>query len=152
MGEPRPQRKKRWRLEMARAQRFRCVYCGNKFPLEQLTFDHVKALKDGGTWGRYNLVLACSFCNNSRNATFMAEQRRIKESGLTVREYRRRRHHAWLQSEDGRQMVDGLIADGRHEAAHRLVMRYGEPPSTNAVDPSAADPGTLPTRAEKASS
>jgi 5-methylcytosine-specific restriction endonuclease McrA len=45
---------------------YRCQYCGDMFPREQLTMDHVLPKKYGGgeTWR--NLVCACSACNNRR--------------------------------------------------------------------------------------
>lgn len=125
MGEPLAQRKRRWKLEMARSQRYRCVYCWNRFPLSGLTFDHVKPLKDGGTWGRYNLVLACHFCNNARNPTFLAEKRRIQESGLSIREYRRQRHVKWLDSNEAKRLIESLLERGKTEAVERLRNRYG---------------------------
>lgn len=49
-------------------QRGACAYCGNKFPLHWLTFDHVLRKKDGGTSRTENLVLACRPCNVYRES------------------------------------------------------------------------------------
>lgn len=41
----------------------RCVYCGNTFPEEQLTLDHVEPRVRGGDNSEGNLVSACRACN-----------------------------------------------------------------------------------------
>jgi 5-methylcytosine-specific restriction endonuclease McrA len=42
---------------------YRCQYCGNEFPPEKLTYDHVNPKSAGGrrTWD--NIVTACARCN-----------------------------------------------------------------------------------------
>jgi len=42
---------------------FRCVYCGQQFPTEDLTVDHVEARVRGGDRSDGNLVTACRACN-----------------------------------------------------------------------------------------
>lgn len=63
-------RGKRIRHELARTQGFRCHYCKRLFgpkgsPLAA-TIEHLKALMDGGTNARENLVAACRHCNQHR--------------------------------------------------------------------------------------
>lgn len=43
--------------------RFTCQYCGDRFPTQELTFDHVMPRSKGGrtTWD--NVVAACAKCN-----------------------------------------------------------------------------------------
>lgn len=43
--------------------RFTCQYCGERFPTQELTFDHVMPRSKGGktTWD--NVVAACAKCN-----------------------------------------------------------------------------------------
>lgn len=41
----------------------RCVYCGEVFPAEELTLDHVQARVRGGDRSEGNLVSACRGCN-----------------------------------------------------------------------------------------
>lgn len=43
--------------------RFTCQYCGDAFPTQELTFDHIVPRSRGGctTWA--NVVTACSCCN-----------------------------------------------------------------------------------------
>jgi 5-methylcytosine-specific restriction endonuclease McrA len=42
---------------------FRCVYCGEQFPAEELTLDHVQPRVRGGDRSEGNLVTACKGCN-----------------------------------------------------------------------------------------
>ena len=42
---------------------FRCVYCGEQFPAEELTLDHVQPRVRGGDRSEGNLVTACKACN-----------------------------------------------------------------------------------------
>lgn len=42
---------------------FTCQYCGDGFPSEELTFDHVVPRSRGGTTLWDNVVTACSSCN-----------------------------------------------------------------------------------------
>lgn len=53
--------------------RFECQYCGDGFPAQELTFDHVIPRSRGGrtTWG--NVVTACSCCNLVKGSRLPAE-------------------------------------------------------------------------------
>ena len=42
---------------------YRCVYCGQQFPSEELTVDHVEPRVRGGDRSDGNLVTACTACN-----------------------------------------------------------------------------------------
>ena len=42
---------------------FRCVYCGQQFPADELTLDHVQPRVRGGDRSEGNLVTACRACN-----------------------------------------------------------------------------------------
>ena len=42
---------------------YRCVYCGEQFPLDELTIDHVDPRVRGGDRSDGNLVTACRACN-----------------------------------------------------------------------------------------
>lgn len=60
-----------------------CQYCGKRFPMKQLTVDHVvprsrwehvagRPLKEGfSSW--HNLVCACKWCNNKKGNKLIAE-------------------------------------------------------------------------------
>ncbi len=43
--------------------RFTCQYCGQRFPTQDLTFDHVVPRSRGGRTSWTNVVAACSGCN-----------------------------------------------------------------------------------------
>jgi hypothetical protein len=53
----------RLREEIFRRDGSRCVYCGNVFPPEQLSLDHVEPRMRGGDNSAGNLVTACRACN-----------------------------------------------------------------------------------------
>jgi 5-methylcytosine-specific restriction endonuclease McrA len=42
---------------------YRCVYCGELWPVEELTVDHVEPRVRGGDHSEGNLVTACKACN-----------------------------------------------------------------------------------------
>lgn len=42
---------------------YRCVFCGEIFPAEELTVDHLQARSRGGDRSGGNLVTACGACN-----------------------------------------------------------------------------------------
>lgn len=44
----------------------RCVYCGETFPVEQLSLDHVQPRARGGDNSPGNLVTACKACNTRK--------------------------------------------------------------------------------------
>lgn len=44
----------------------RCVYCGEVFPGERLTLDHVQPRMRGGDNSPGNLVTACAACNTRK--------------------------------------------------------------------------------------
>lgn len=49
---------------------YRCQYCGQGFPQDELTFDHVNPRSKGGLTSFENCVAACSPCNaRKRNRT-----------------------------------------------------------------------------------
>ena len=59
--------------------RNRCAYCGERFPVRELTFDHVIPQCRGGKSVYTNVVAACSPCN-LRKGSKSAEQ-----AGMTLR-------------------------------------------------------------------
>lgn len=56
--------------------RFTCQYCGDGFPAERLTFDHVVPRVRGGRTEWTNVVTACEPCNLSKG------HRMPRESGI----------------------------------------------------------------------
>lgn len=45
----------------------RCQYCGQRFPTEELTFDHVVPISKNGRKAWENIVTACIRCNNRKS-------------------------------------------------------------------------------------
>ena len=54
------------REQVFERDQYRCVYCGEVFPAEELTVDHVQARLRGGDRSGGNLVTACSACNTAK--------------------------------------------------------------------------------------
>ena len=51
----------------------RCVYCGEIFPAEELTLDHVQPRVRGGDRSGGNLVTACRGCNTLKGHRTLAD-------------------------------------------------------------------------------
>lgn len=51
----------------------RCVYCGEIYPIEALTVDHVQPRSRGGDGSPGNLVTACAPCNARKGRLRLAE-------------------------------------------------------------------------------
>jgi hypothetical protein len=51
------------RNEIFERDGYRCVYCGQLFPADELTVDHVQPRVRGGDRSEGNLVTACKGCN-----------------------------------------------------------------------------------------
>ncbi len=54
------------RFNIMLAHGFRCVYCGPRFRVEDLTFDHVIPKSKGGPGSFDNLVPSCRDCNSKK--------------------------------------------------------------------------------------
>lgn len=54
------------RLNIFTRDGFTCQYCAQKFQTEELTFDHVKPVAQGGTKTWENIVTACVPCNSKK--------------------------------------------------------------------------------------
>jgi 5-methylcytosine-specific restriction endonuclease McrA len=48
-----------------------CIYCSQKFPIDQLTLEHLVPRSLGGANALYNLRLACLPCNSRRGAALI---------------------------------------------------------------------------------
>ncbi len=60
---PRPHRVAFTRFNVFLRDRFRCQYCGERFPSNELTFEHVIPRSRGGVTAWDNIVAACDPCN-----------------------------------------------------------------------------------------
>ncbi len=56
------------RERVLRRHDFRCVYCGEVFPREALTLDHVQPRMRGGDNSEGNIVPACFACNAEKGS------------------------------------------------------------------------------------
>lgn len=65
------------RVNIYGRDKYRCQYCGNKFAMDDLTFDHVLPRSQGGLTEWTNIVSACAKCN-SKKAGRTPEQARMK--------------------------------------------------------------------------
>lgn len=65
------------RSQIFERDEYRCVYCGERFPGEELTVDHVQPRVRGGDRSEGNLVTACRGCNtlkgHRRLSAFLVE-------------------------------------------------------------------------------
>lgn len=57
---------------------FRCQYCGGRFMMRQLNYDHVIPRKQGGTTSWENIVTSCYPCNDRKGA------RTPDQAGMTL--------------------------------------------------------------------
>lgn len=55
-----------WMQSVKSGQSFVCYYCGKRFPVENLHFDHIVPLSRGGPHSVENLCASCSGCNWSK--------------------------------------------------------------------------------------
>ncbi len=63
------------RANIYRRDRYTCQYCGVRHPAEDLTFDHVTPLVQGGLTTWENIVTACLACNNRKGGKTPREAR-----------------------------------------------------------------------------
>ena len=67
---------------------FTCVYCGETFPPDELTVDHVEPRRKGGDHSRGNLVAACRPCNREKAGqpawAYLAERPEKRENFLRL--------------------------------------------------------------------
>jgi len=68
---------------------YRCVYCGERFPSEELTLDHVQPRVRGGDRSEGNLVTACRGCNtlkgHRRLSVFLHETPSLDQGNVSGR-------------------------------------------------------------------
>lgn len=64
----RPKKRKLSLHDLAKVHGYICQYCLDKFPLQDLTVDHVQPKSKGGADTHDNRVLACRPCNTKKSA------------------------------------------------------------------------------------
>ena len=62
-----PKKKKLTLYDLAKMCDYTCQYCFNKFPLKELTIDHVNPKSKGGKDDHDNRVLCCRPCNAKKS-------------------------------------------------------------------------------------
>lgn len=67
---------------------YRCQYCGDEYKSEDLTFDHVIPIVQGGRKGWDNIVTACVTCNRKKGG------RTPEEAGMTLKRSPKQPKHA----------------------------------------------------------
>lgn len=81
------------RNEIFERDGYRCVYCGERFPAEELTIDHVQPRVRGGDRSQGNLVTACRGCNTLKGHRRLSEF--LHEDAIARRNFFERAMHVW---------------------------------------------------------
>ncbi|HEX6315051.1 MAG TPA: HNH endonuclease [Gemmatimonadaceae bacterium] len=72
---------------------YRCVFCGEVFPEEELTVDHLQARSRGGDRSGGNLVTACKACNLKKGRIRLAHY--LAADPDVYRNFKEFATHAW---------------------------------------------------------
>jgi 5-methylcytosine-specific restriction protein A len=59
-----------WKRRIAKGV---CHYCGLRFPLKELTMDHIVPISKGGKTTKGNVVVCCKTCNSQKKSTLLME-------------------------------------------------------------------------------
>jgi 5-methylcytosine-specific restriction endonuclease McrA len=68
------------RVNIYARDRYRCLYCGERKPIAELTFDHVVPRRLGGRTEWTNIATACEDCNRRKGA------RTPEQAGMALRQ------------------------------------------------------------------
>jgi 5-methylcytosine-specific restriction endonuclease McrA len=71
----------------------RCVYCGEVFPADELTIDHVQPRVRGGDRSGGNLVTACGGCNVLKGHRRLSDF--LRTTPAAYANFRRYARHVW---------------------------------------------------------
>ena len=72
---------------------YRCVYCGEIFPAEELTVDHVQPRVRGGDRSGGTLVTACRGCNTLKGHRRVSEF--LRDNAAARENFLRLATHLW---------------------------------------------------------
>jgi hypothetical protein len=81
------------RSEIFARDGYRCVFCGQVFPAEELTVDHLQARSRGGDRSGGNLVTACKACNARKGRQRLAYY--LADNPDVYATFRQLAVHAW---------------------------------------------------------
>ena len=81
------------RTDVFARDQWRCVYCGEQFPEEELTVDHVQPRVRGGDRSGGNLVSACRGCNTAKGHRRLAHY--LAENAVAREHFFRLARHVW---------------------------------------------------------
>jgi 5-methylcytosine-specific restriction endonuclease McrA len=81
------------RQEIFARDEYRCVYCGQVLPSEDLTIDHVQARSRGGDRSGGNLVTACRACNVRKGRRRLGQF--LTDDPVAYRTFHRYAIHVW---------------------------------------------------------
>ena len=98
------------REQIFERDRYRCVYCGEVFPAEELTVDHVQARVRGGDRSGGNLVTACSACNTAKGHRRVWEF--LRDNAAARSNFFRYAQHLWPRLVRGIEEAIGGRRDG----------------------------------------
>jgi 5-methylcytosine-specific restriction endonuclease McrA len=104
------------RADVFARDEYRCVYCGEVFPPEALSVDHVQPRARGGDHSAGNVVTACGGCNvrkgHRKLADFLAEDPAAREH------FFRHARHVWkrhLRAVEEELRARGVVYSGIEE-------------------------------------
>ena len=80
---PRPSFNAKDKQHLYDSQKGKCSGCGEKFPLRNMTVDHIKPFSKGGSDKPSNLQLLCNSCNSIKGDGTQAQfKKRLAEKGI----------------------------------------------------------------------
>jgi 5-methylcytosine-specific restriction endonuclease McrA len=59
-----------WKRRLAKGV---CHYCGHRFPVKELTMDHIVPISKGGKSTRGNVAVCCKACNTKKKSMLLME-------------------------------------------------------------------------------
>jgi 5-methylcytosine-specific restriction endonuclease McrA len=81
------------REELFARDDYRCVYCGEVFPSDALSVDHVQPRVRGGDNSGGNVVTACGGCNTRKGHRRLADF--LADDPVARKNFRRLARHVW---------------------------------------------------------